>query len=112
MSKMYTFRVIDLMSEQRLIQICARTVNDVKRNLIKNPKCNEELVLYWKSGDDYESYLGDNDVLKVDDDLNSTSKIYCVLFRINHDVEGETRLNTPRSFWGKVTVIDLPRIRM
>ena len=117
MHERYNLKLIDVLSEQstsHTVYLYAKTVKEVKTQLLRNLNSNIEAVFYRKSSDDYEVYLNENELLKVNWNSNSVNEIYCTFFRINYNAHGEkTSLQSNTySCSRKGNVINLPRIRV
>ena len=76
---MYSVRVVNLLTETKITDVLAKTVKDVKSKL--HELTSRESCILWKSGNDYEAYENDEDLLIIrNPELKKTREIYCVLF--------------------------------
>uniref|UniRef100_A0A7M5UQ46 Ubiquitin-like domain-containing protein n=1 Tax=Clytia hemisphaerica TaxID=252671 RepID=A0A7M5UQ46_9CNID len=107
----HSLEIIDVKSEQTIAHIPyvgPTTVKEVKRELLKNTTKNVEAVFYLRSGDDFEVLLDEANLISERRTVGSgsTSTVYCALFRINYNTNGE-KTNFQSNY-----VINLPRIHV
>uniref|UniRef100_A0A7M5WW69 Uncharacterized protein n=1 Tax=Clytia hemisphaerica TaxID=252671 RepID=A0A7M5WW69_9CNID len=114
-----SMEIIDVKSEQTIAHIPyvgPTTVKEVKRKLLRKTSKNVEAVIYLRSGDDFEVLLDEENLIseRRTVDSSSTSTVYCALFRINYNANGEKTNFQSNSYScsSKKYVINLPRIRV